>query len=353
MKKILFVIIFLTIALCGEDEYSDQPKYIYLYNVEQPSTVYANQIFSITIKALILTNNYKTIQTFFGEMSNLNVLNKNSKWKLTGKNEYHNTFQFKANNKQFILPKITLNLFDDSENILYFQSINFKNIKLNNIASDDKYFSNIVASDLNVIFQNTKQYDNNFLLTTLNIEATDSNLEDFNVSYYKTQEVKSFKKEENIKSILFDVIIPRDSKNIMFKYYNTTEKKLKTILTNIVLNEQLINSQIDLNPKKSNLILYQKRTLIGFMVLFVILYVFTKRKINFLAISILLILFTYISLPNRTIVIKENTNIYILPIINSTVFQTSSSSLEVQSLKKRNGFIKIMLPNETIGWIKE
>jgi hypothetical protein len=59
---------------------------------------------------------------------------------------------------------------------------------------------------------------------------------------------------------------------------------------------------------------------------------------------------------NKTIKLKENTVIYILPTKNSTIFQKTKKVVIVEDMKRKNGFAKIMFrsgDNKFIGWVKE
>ena len=71
-------------------------------------------------------------------------------------------------------------------------------------------------------------------------------------------------------------------------------------------------------------------------------------SIIFLIISIIYLL------PNEKAIVKKDTNVYILPTRNSTIFFKSANSQNVEILDRKNGFIKVLgIDNEFIGWIKE
>ncbi len=80
-----------------------------------------------------------------------------------------------------------------------------------------------------------------------------------------------------------------------------------------------------------------------------------KRKKIFLIISIILLIISIIYLlPNEKAVVRKDTNVYILPTKNSTIFFRVENNQNVEILDRKNGFIKVLgLDNEFIGWIKE
>ena len=62
------------------------------------------------------------------------------------------------------------------------------------------------------------------------------------------------------------------------------------------------------------------------------------------------------AMPNKTVKLKENAVIYILPTKNSTIFQKVTKEIVVEDMKRKNGFVKIMFgsgENNFIGWVKE
>lgn len=242
---------------------------------------------------------------------------------------------------------------DSDDNIKYAETVEPVNIAFNNIAVEDKLFSQIIAKQLTVVGQKTKQYSNNLLLTVLKINAYNSNLEDFKLNEYQQQGIDDFTVEDDLKSIYYYIIIPRDNKALRFKYYNYISKEFETIIVPIELSNDLISTQTDLNPKNSKLLFYQKVLISVLTIIFLALYFIYKRNITLVVIFLLICLFIILSLPNKTITVSKNTKIYILPLKNSTIFDTTNEDIEVEFLKSKNGFTKIILPNQKIGWIKQ
>ncbi len=75
----------------------------------------------------------------------------------------------------------------------------------------------------------------------------------------------------------------------------------------------------------------------GVLSLFALLLFIWKRKyiflILFLVLAIISILF---AMPNKTIKLKPNTVIYILPTKNSTIFQKVQNGAIVEDMKRKN-----------------
>ena len=60
----------------------------------------------------------------------------------------------------------------------------------------------------------------------------------------------------------------------------------------------------------------------------------------------------YLAIPSKDVCIKENSNIYLLPVHNGTVFDTVHTRIYLQKEGSSKEFIKVKLKNDKIGWIK-
>ena len=129
---------------------------------------------------------------------------------------------------------------------------------------------------------------------------------------------------------------------------------MKDVTIPILLQNELVSTQTDLNPNDSSFEQYKKVAAVFFFILFLGLFIWKRRKI-FLIISIIFLIISIIYLlPNEKAIVKKDTNVYILPTRNSTIFFKSANSQNVEILDRKNGFIKVLgIDNEFIGWIKE
>jgi hypothetical protein len=345
MKKILFTLLLFISSLVSEE--------LYVYNLESPTNVYTNQTFQVKLKTIILDTDFKEIKTTFSK-TNLQILNPDSPWiETNNKNEYINTYEFKVSKNSFRFPSITVNLIDEYDNIFNYKILNSIKINFNDIAVNDKLFSKVIAKDLTLVNQVTKQYNNNLLLTVLQLEAKQSNLEDFYLEGYDDQGIEEFVKLEDTKELYYYIIIPRDQETIFFKYYNTDKKQFESLEVQVEVFEDLVSTQTDLNPQNSKLLFYKKIfTSIAFIA-FIILFIIYKHKATLVLSFIMLLILIGLFWPNKVITLDKNTKVYILPMQSSTIFKTLDKQTKVEVIKSTNTFDKIILPNKQIGWIKK
>ena len=350
MKKILSLIILINILLSIN---LFAAKNLYVSYKEIPKQVYKNQKFEVTIKALITTKNFDYITTSFSNAKNIKVLNPNSKWVNTSDSNYENKFFFKADKGSFELPTFSNKLVKNG-NVIEITNLSSKSIAYSDIAKGDERFSNIIAKDFKLKAYKTKQYNNKESLTIIDVDALNSNLEDFSIFGIKEQGTSKLIDNYPNQNLIYYVVMPIHKKKLQFSYYNTSSKSFVTINVPLILQNELVSTQTDLNPNDSSFEKYKKMLVVGFLVLFILLYIWKRNKI-YLGISIVLLIISIIYLmPNKTGIVKKDSYIYILPTKNSTIFFKLENKEKVEVLNRKKEFIKVMgIDKKFIGWIKE
>lgn len=349
MKKILLIILintFLCISAFGA-------KNLYLSYKNIPKQVYKNQQFEVELKALITTSNFTSITTSFSGAVNLKLINPNSKWEKKSKNEYVNKFVFKANNGKFTLPSFITSLKKDNI-VLETSKLYAKDIKYSNIATKDKRFSNIIASDLVLSAYKTKQYNNKESLTIIDIEAKNSNLEDFVLHGIDDQGVSKIKNNYPNQNLIYYFVMPVHKKKVIFNYYNTKTKSFVDVTVPLILQNELVSTQTDLNPNDSNFEKYKKIAVATVFILFLLLFIWKRNKIYLFFTVIFFLITAWYLMPNKKGIVKKDSFVYILPTKNSTIFFKLEDNQNVEVLNTKKGFIKVMgIDNKFIGWVKE
>ncbi len=332
-------------------------KNLYLSYISYPKHIYKNQRFEIEVKALITRKNFDYIQTRFLNSVNMTPLNPKSSWKKSEENKstFTNKFYFKAYESNFRMPTIEVRLYKN-KTLIETRRISSLNISFSEIAKGDERFSNIIAQDFKIVASKTKQYTNKEALTIIDIDAKKSNLEDFYLKGIEDQGITVIEDNYPNQKIIYYLVIPIHKKSIIFTYYNTQNRQFEKIVVPIVLEEELVSTQTDLNPNNSSFEFYKKIAIAVLTLILLALFIW-KRKFIFLVLFLILtIIFILFIMPNKTIKLKENTVIYILPTKNSTIFQKVKKEIIVEDMKRKNGFVKIMFGSAEenyIGWVKE
>lgn len=331
-------------------------KNLYLSYIEFPENIYKNQRFEVVLKALITTDDFDRIETRFVDSKNMNVLNPEEPWMAVDKNSFENRYFFKAYEEDFILPTFQVLLYKD-DRLVDFAYLKSKEVRFSKLAQGDNTFSNVIAKELTVNTHKTKQYNNKELLTILDIDAKDSNLEDFYLKEFsKDQGISSIEDNYPDQHILYYVVAPIYKKKLEFTYFNTTTNSFKTISLPLSLENELVSTQTDLNPNNSNYELYKKIALLVVLLLFLILFIWKRRFIYLVVVLVLIALAILYLMPNKKVSLKENTMVYILPTNKSTVFYQLKNPEVVEILNSKRDFKKVMFDdngNKIIGWVKE
>lgn len=350
MKKNLFLIIFINIFL-SLNLYA--AKNLYLSYKEIPDNVYKNQRFEIVVKALITTDNFTNLTTTFSNSSNIELLNENSTWKKISNDTYENSYFFKVKNGNFKLPNIEVNLWND--NLLVDSSqLSSSLVRYSDIGKSDERYSNVIADNIILKAYKTKQYNNTSALTIIDIDAINSNLEDFKLKNVEEQGLSNLKEWEDIQNLVYYFVTPIYQKNLIFTYYNTKTNSFKDVKIPLILQNELVSTQTDLNPNDSTFEKYKKIAAIIVFVIFLIIFIWKRYKIILFLTIVSLITAIIYNLPNSKGVVKPDSFVYILPTKNSTIFFKVNKEEKVEVLQTKNGFIKVLgEDNGFIGWIKE
>ncbi len=332
-------------------------KSLYLSYLDYPKHLYKNQRFEVVIKALIIRKDFDSIGTEFINGFNMIPSNPKQEWIKSPdeKNTYVNRFYFKINEKSSKMPIIKVTLYKNSK-IIESRKLGALDIPFSQIAKGDKNFSQVIASELNLVASKTKQYTNKEVLTVIDINAKDSNLEDFSIKGIEEQGITTIEDKYPNQRIIYYLIIPIHKKSVLFTYYNTSTNKLERVSIPIILSEELVSTQTDLNPNDSNFEFY-KKIAVGILAVILLVLFFWKRKKIYLFFALFFIVIFIISIiPNKTVRLKSNSVIYILPTKNSTIFKKVANEIVVEDMKRKNGFVKIMFGTKGqnyIGWVKE
>lgn len=350
MKKILLSIILFNIFL-SLNLFAAKNLYLSYKNI--PNKVYKNQRFEVVVKALITTNSYDYLSSSFSNAKNIKLLNPKSKWEKISNDIYENRYYFKVNDKNFVLPNITVKLYNNST-IIDTSILGSPSITYSNIAVGDERFSGIIASDFILKAYKTKQYNNNDALTIVDIEAKDSNLENFKIEGLAEQGISDLKDNFSEQNLVYFFVTPVHQKKQVITYYNTKLKSFKEVTIPLILQNELVSTQTDLNPNDSSFEKYKKVAVAVLFLVFLGLYIWKRKKFLLVFTVILFIISVLYLMPNQTGIVKKDSYIYILPTKNSTIFFKLDSSQKVEKLQERNGFIKVIgIDNEFIGWVKE
>lgn len=350
MKRILKLVILLNIILCVNLFAS---KNLYLSYNKIPTNVYKNQKFEVIVKALITTGSFDELATTFTNSSNITILNANNPWKKISNDTYENSYYFKVKQGSFKFPDISVRLMNSGA-LIDVSELQAPVIRYSDIAKGDDRFSGVIADEFILKAYKTKQYNNKEALTIIDVDAINSNLEDFKIKDIDEQGISNIKDYEEKENLVYYFVTPIYKKKVVITYYNSKTKSFKDVTIPLILQNELVSTQTDLNPNDSSFERYKKIALLICFILFLLLFIWKRKKLLLIISLVFFVLSIVYFLPNSRGIVKKDSFVYILPTKNSTIFFKLENAQKVEILEKKNGFMKVLgLDSDFIGWIKE
>ena len=317
-----------------------------------PKKIFKGQKFSISLNAYIANENFDSIQTEFLNQENVEILNKESSWVLKEPGVYSNTYYFVASSETYKMPTVSMKLYN-AKNLYAVSTITPDRIKFVDIGIKPSHFSNLICDDVKILSVKSKEFDEKNVMTVIDLKTTNGNLYDFRIKNAVDQGIDNIKENNELSEMTYFVILPKGTKELEFDYLNSSENSYKKIIIPLSITDDSVSTQSNLNPKDSSFYFY-KIYLYIFIIVFLIAFFLYKRKRFAIYLVVLPLYLLYdLTLNNDNGVLQKNSNIYILPTENSTVFKTTEQDVKVEIINKHQNFVKVLFPDRQIGWAKK
>lgn len=321
------------------------------YEDKIPKNAYVKQLIPLQIRITTTEDfNFIRINSSNKEIGIIHDLS--PVWEKIDTNTYTKTIYFQAKKPTDTLPELIVT-FEGKSEIQEIAYLPFQKISIISINDDEGKFIDIFAQDLQINKFKTSRFNEDSLIMVLEINILGANSNDIYFQNIQKQGTDSKSGVFPNETLFYFLIFPDTLQSIEFSYFNLTKNGFEHIKLPIVIGEEDLSTQIGLNPKKSVFEFYKEITIAILAALFFLLFLF-RRKYIFLIIALLLTgYFTYKKVSFVDIKLKNNTKVRILPTEKSTIFFTTDSSIEVEKLNQIKSYIKVLLPNGKIGWVKE
>ncbi len=327
-------------------------KIIYISYSKTPKKIINTQIFPISIKYLITNQKYKTLTYKFDMPKGMNLINPIPLYSHDGIYTV-NTFYLQDINQSKKLPRIIATALNQDDNTTY-PRVAILSPKLINVITlnPPKNFSNVIAKNFQITDYKTTTYDNNSNIVLFFAKALQANLFDIHISNVRKQGIESANNSTAFSTVIYYAIINKDIQTFKFTYFNLLTQSYATISIPIVVINNLVSTQTNLSPtaKQYKLLKLIIATTILFILL--ILIIFKKRYLYIFLAILISIYIIYLIVPQKEICVKSKTGIKILPIPQGVVFELTTQKSYFKELNKHNGYIRIKLDNNKVGWIK-
>jgi len=325
-------------------------KVLYMNYDEIPQRVIKGEIFSVTIRILSTESDFYELNYEFENSNGLKLLNPIPFREERGK-FYYDTFHFLAQSTEARLPdfKAYIVSFDGTEHrptILNGQKINI--VALN----PRKNFSNIVANDFALEEYKTTSYDSNHNIVVFVATAKHTVISSFHLNNVYKQGIESSTDDIEESKITYFAVIQKEIENFQFSYFNLLSNKFETINIPIVVNEDSVTTQTDLKPKDQSKEKLKMLVAIATALVMLIIIVWTRRYIYSLALIFPIAYAMYTYTPSKEVCIRPDSNIYLLPVKNGTIFETTQGVTYLMEEGSIKNYTKVKLLDNKIGWVK-
>jgi len=341
MKFLFLTLLFLTSLYAN--------KVIYLSYDEVPQRVIKGEIFPIVLKSLSTVKNLSKIQYNFSNAKGIKFLSTRPKRVKKGK-YFYDTFYALSTKNSARLPDINATLVANKKyesTYIYGQNLNI--ISLN----PKKNFSNIIADNFALSEYKTTSYDNKHNIIVLVATAKNSDIKAMHFQNIKKQGIESLKESHLNSKITYFLIVDKNIENFTFSYFNLIKNNFIQVTIPIIVDDDSVTTQSDLKPKDQSKERLKMAIASVFVFVMFLLILWRKKFIYLLLLILPLIYIIYLALPEKEICIKEGTQIYLLPVNNGTIFETTNVEYRLLKEGRVQNFIKVKLLNEKIGWVKD
>jgi hypothetical protein len=369
MRLVLLSILFTLSLFCQEDFYasaedfnastdsnastqiSEGIKVLYVKYEELPKRIVDGEIFPITLRTLSTTQNYEQIKYSFSNQDGLRALN-TIPYRVESGKYYYDTFYFLTTQKWARLPDIEAYVVPNPDNL--YTSTTLEGEKLNVISLNPRNnFSNVIAEEFSIVEYRTTSYDNKHNIIVFVAEATRSDISSMQFENTFKQGVESVTESLQDSRITYFVVVDKKLKSFKFSYFNLSLNRFTNVKIPIIVDDDKVVTQTDLKPRDQSK--ERLKLIIALSVTLVLLvFIIWIRKYVYAIILIFPIAYIiYISAPSKDLCIEQGSNIYLLPVSNGTIFETTKEVIYLQQEGKTRGFLKVKLQNNKIGWVKD
>ena len=319
-----------------------------------PQTAYVNQIYKLSLKADIQQDITVDLNLTLNKTPSLKWLNeKKYSWFQTRGGLFETTLFFEANDTQAKLNDINVIMTRNGE---FFQKASKKapNPKFTPVPAKENY-THIVADELKVISHKTTDFDDKTNMMTIQLSVKNGDLSRFYIQddQILRQNVSSINGPlENQRGFAF-LIFDKNVTNVTFSYFNLQTQKFENFSLNVKIEKDDLSTQTDINPQESSFKTYKIIVIFTFVGVLIVMFL-TSRNLTPLIIALVIVgAYFYFQKQTSTGFIAQNTQVKILPIKNSTIFYISKERENVKIFDEKADFVKIMLSDGKIGWVKK
>ncbi|MDR2904624.1 MAG: hypothetical protein LBU73_01535 [Helicobacteraceae bacterium] len=347
MKSKLIVLLFALSAFAA-------PKTIFVSSDPLPERLYVGQVVSVTYNAVVTEQNFERLQTSFGsDAEGARRVSGEPRWQRVDENRRSLKLSYEITAPNVVFPQVMVTMIDTegAEDVALAQSVRASAIKL--VANPR--FCGVLTDKLEVVDQKADRYSETQNIVAMEIRAPLSNIDRFRLEQFgESQGIERVEHKDGWMHIFYYAIAPAAMSELNFYYFSPESGDYKRVAVTLDLTN-LQDADIehtDINPNKRAFPWMNTILLSLFSLIFVAISFFTRKIIYLFGAIAAVALIFYIAMREADITIKKGAQIRLLPTETSTIFYATDRQITAAVLKEKNGYVKILLPDQKIGWVK-
>ncbi len=335
--------------------YSDEPpiseKVIYSSITSLPSSLYKGQLLALTFKTLSTEEHFERIAYNFSSGAGLRLLEEKPRERYEVPYYYH-TFYFQVTASHVRIPDTSITLiysdFLQSEPIVI-EGSTIDVITLN----PPQDFANLIADDLQLIQFKANTYDANNNIILFSLKSSNSVISTFRLPHRLKQGFESNTSNLLDASFSYYTLVPKHKEELKFSYFNLPKQRFDTLIIPIIVDDDTVSTQSDLKPVDHRHMKMKLYTALGIAAVSLLMFLWLRRYFYLFIMVLSLGYSSLIAIPTEHACVKKETPITLLPMQNATVFETTTQERQFIIEGRIDGYLKIKLDNDHIGWIKD
>jgi hypothetical protein len=214
-------------------------------------------------------------------------------------------------------------------------------------------YANVLADSFKLINYKTTAYNQESNIVVFTVKATRCNIATFALPNAIKQGFESKLPNLEESTMTYYAIIPNSEQTLDFTIFNLSKNRYESVSIPIVVDDDAVSTQSDLSPTDARHTELKVGAAAILAVILIALF-YWKRWRGYLIASIAPLFYVvYTLLPNSNVCIKNNAPIYLLPIKNGTIFETTVQEEHFESENTVGEFIKVRLGDNKVGWVHE
>lgn len=318
---------------------------IYLSLESVPEKIYVGQIFPVTVKVTSLERG-RVFEIRTDDGKNVTLVKEPESIEPKAISRF--TYYFKATGREIRLPEFIVSYVDEPERVYKTEAKTLKAVRLNPPAD----FCSVLAQNMELVNYQASTYTSDSNILALQLRVAFGNYDDFHLQNSANQGIDSYSGDLNDTTLFYYAVYPAGLEQLTFSYFNLEKNRYEKFHVPIIVKRSSVSTQSNLDPQASEFTKF-KIMATGFLIfVWLVLWIMKKGWIYPLLIILAAgYLLTYL-IPLKSVCIKPESRLYLLPTPQSTPFLTLYERTVAKQMNSDKNYTKIQLPNNTIGWVK-